>query len=163
RSARYIAAELKRLGLEPAGENGTYLQRIPWVSRTPDTAAVLRVGDQSLKWGTDYLVMPKLGFALALGGQPFGGGVRGNNVPTVYGGRIGDSLIAPDRVRDKVVVFASPAFAFWQRDNLRRYSGARAIVVATLDLGAPAALRVRRETYWDSTGASGVVPLSVIS
>ena len=162
RSARYIAAELKRLGLEPAGDHGTYLQRIPWVSRTPDSMAVLRAGAQTLRWGTDYLLLPKLGFALALGGQPFGGGFRGTDVPTVYAGRIGDSTtIAPDKVRDKVVVFASPTFAFWQRDNLRRYASARAIVVATLDLGAP--YRVRRETYWDSTGASGVVPLTVVS
>jgi hypothetical protein len=163
RSARYIASELKRLGLEPAGNSGTYLQQIPWVSRTPDTTAVLRAGQQPLHWGTDFLVLPKLGFALALGGQPFGGGFRGDAVPTVYGGRIGDSTIAPDLVRGKVVVFASPTFAFWQRDNLRRYGGARAIVLATLDLGAPPAYRVRRETYWDSTRASGVVPLTVIS
>ena len=126
-------------------------------------AAVLRVGERTLRWGTDYLVIPKLGFALALGGQPFGGGFRGEAVPTVYGGRIGDSTIAPDLVRDKVVVFAAPTFAFWQRDNLRRYAGARAIVVATLDLGAPPAYRVRRETYWDSSAASGVVPLTIIS
>jgi hypothetical protein len=163
RSARYIAAELKRLGLEPAGDNGTYLQQIPWVSRTPDTTAVLRVGEQALHWGIDFLVLPKLGFALALGGQPFGGGFRGNAVPTVYGGRVGDSTIAPDLARGKVVVFASPTFTFWQRDNLRRYAGARAIVLATLDLGAPPSYRVRRETYWDSTSASGVVPLTVIS
>jgi len=163
RSAQYIAGELKRLGLEPAGDNGTYLQRIPWVSRTPDTAAVLRVGERTLRWGTDYLVIPKLGFALALGGQPFGGGFRGENVATIYGGRVGDSTVAPELTRDKVVVFAAPTFAFWQRDNLRRYAGARAIVVATLDLGAPAAYKVRRETYWDSTGASGVAPLTVIS
>src|SRR6476660_8959839 len=39
RSAQYIAGELKRLGLEPAGDKGTYLQRIPWVTRTPDTTA----------------------------------------------------------------------------------------------------------------------------
>jgi peptidase M28-like protein len=163
RSARYIAGELKRLGLEPAGDNGTYLQQIPWVSRAPDTTALLRAGSQTLRWGTDYLVLPKLGFALALGGQPFGGGFRGENVPTVYGGRIGDAMVAPDQVRDKVVVFASPTFPFWQRDNLRRYATARAIIVATLDLGAPSAYRVRRQTYWDSTGASGVVPLTVIS
>ena len=163
RSARYIAGELERLGLEPAGDDGTYLQQIPWVSRTPDTAAVLRAGSQTLRWGTDYLLLPKLGFALALGGQPFGGGFRGENVPTIYGGRIGDALIAPELVRDKVVVFASPAFPFWQRDNLRRYASARAIVVTTLDLGAPSAYRVRRETYWDSTGASGVAPLTVVS
>jgi hypothetical protein len=163
RSAQYIAGELERLGLEPAGDNGTYLQRIPWVSRTPDTAAVLRVGERTLRWGTDYLVIPKLGFALALGGQPFGGGFRADNIATVYGGRVGDSTIAPELTRDKVVVFASPTFAFWQRDNLRRYAAARAILVATLDLGAPSAYRVRRETYWDSTGASGVAPLTIIS
>ena len=163
RSARYIARELERLGLEPAGDNGTYLQRIPWVSRTPDTAAVLRVGERTLRWGTDYLVVPKLGFALALGGQPFGGSFRGENVATIYGGRVGDSTIAPELTRDKVVVFAAPTFAFWQRDNLRRYAASRAIVVASLDLGAPAAYRVRRETYWDSTGASGVAPLTIIS
>jgi hypothetical protein len=163
RSARYIAAELKRLGLEPAGDRGMYLQQIPWMSRTPDTTAVLRVGEQTLRWGADYLVIPKLGFALALGGQPFGGGFRGDAVPTVFGGRVGDSTIAPEAVRGKVVVFAAPAFTFWQRDNLRRYAGARAIVLATLDLGAPPAYRVRRETYWDSTAASGVTPLTVIS
>jgi hypothetical protein len=163
RSARYIAGELERLGLEPAGDNGTYLQRIPWVSRIQDTTAVLRAGTATLHWGADYLVLPKLGFALALGGQPFGGGFRGENVATVYGGRIGDALIAPDQVRDQVVVFASPVFPFWQRDNLRRYAVARAIVVATLDLGAPSAYRARRETYWDSTGASGVAPLTVIA
>jgi peptidase M28-like protein len=163
RSARYIAGEVKRLGLEPAGDNGTYLQRIPWVSRTPDTTGVLRVGERTLRWGSDYLVIPKLGFALALGGQPFGGGFHGDNVATVYGGRVGDSTIAPELTRDKVIVFSAPAFAFWQIDNLRRYAAARAIVVATLDLGAPSTFRARRETYWDSTGASGVAPLTILS
>ena len=55
------------------------------------------------------------------------------------GGRIGDSTIAPEQARGKVVIFAPPStdasFAFWQRDNLRRYAGAKAIVIATLDLG----------------------------
>jgi len=163
RSARYIAGELKRLGLEPAGDDGTYLQRIPWVSRTPDTTGILRVGERTLRWGSDYLVLPKLGFALALGGQPFGGGFRGDNIATIYGGRVGDSTVAPALTRNKVIVFSAPAFAFWQLDNLRRYTAARAIVVATLDLGAPSAFRVRRETYWDSTGASGVAPVTIIS
>jgi len=163
RSARYIAGELKRLGLEPAGDDGTYLQRIPWVSRTPDTTGILRVGERTLRWGSDYLVLPKLGFALALGGQPFGGGFRGDNIATIYGGRVGDSTVAPELTRNKVIVFSAPAFAFWQLDNLRRYTAARAIVVATLDLGAPSAFRVRRETYWDSTGASGVAPVTIIS
>ncbi|HET7374961.1 MAG TPA: hypothetical protein VFJ20_16345, partial [Gemmatimonadaceae bacterium] len=29
KTAAYIASELKRLGLEPAGENGTYFQTVP--------------------------------------------------------------------------------------------------------------------------------------
>jgi hypothetical protein len=168
RSANYIAAELKRLGLEPAGDNGTYLQEIPWISRAPDTASALRVGTESFRWGTDFLLLPRIGFALALGGQPFGGSFKGENVPTVYGGRIGDSTIAPELAAGKVVVFAAAgtnrqSFNFWQRDNLRRFAGARAIMVATLDVGAPAAYREIRETYWDTTATGAVGPLTVIS
>lgn len=90
KSATYIAAELKRLGLEPAGDNGTFFQAIPWINRAPDTASALNLGETALKWGTDFIVLPKLGFALALGGQPFGGGFDGRDVPTIFGGRMGD-------------------------------------------------------------------------
>ncbi|MEP6492633.1 MAG: M28 family peptidase [bacterium] len=167
RSANYIAHELARLGLEPAGDHGTFLQAIPWVSRTPDSTSTLQIGATSLHWGTDFLLIPKLGFALALGGQPFGGAFRGENVSSVYGGRIGETTIAPAEARGRVVVFgteaSSPSFAFWQRDNLRRYAEATAIVVATLDLGAPAAYRATRETYWDSASTGEARPLTVIA
>ncbi|HTE44366.1 MAG TPA: M28 family peptidase [Gemmatimonadaceae bacterium] len=167
RSANYIARELARLGLEPAGDNGTFLQAIPWISRTPDSTSTLQIGATSLHWGTDFLLLPKLGFALALGGQPFGGGFRGENVASVYGGRIGGATIAPAEVRGKVVVFGTEAtsasFTFWQRDNLRRYADAKAIVVATLDIGAPAAYRATRETYWDSAATGAARPLTVIT
>ena len=166
RSATYIANELKRLGVEPAGDRGTYFQAIPWIWRAPDSAATLSAGGATFHANTDFLVLPKLGFALALGGQPFGAQFDGDNVPTMYGGRIGDSTIAPERARGKVVVFgpsATPAFAFWQRDNLRRYVDAKAILVATLDLGAPAQYRALRETYWDPSPTPGARPLTVIS
>src|SRR6478735_6147439 len=88
RSATYIASELKRLGLEPGGDNGTYFQAIPWISRAPDSSSVLHVGGATLRADSDFLVVPKIGFALALGGQPFGGSFSGENVSTVYGGRI---------------------------------------------------------------------------
>jgi hypothetical protein len=167
KSANYIAAELKRLGLEPAGDRGTYLQAIPWIVRAPDSTATLRVNGETLRWSTDFVAVPRLGFALALGGQPFGGSFKGDDVPTVYGGRIGDSTIAPDQVAGKVVVFGAPTqrptFAVWQRDDLRRYEKARAILVATLDLGAPGAYEVARETYWDTTNTGAVGPLTLIA
>jgi len=167
RSSTYIAAELRRIGLEPAGDTGTFLQAIPWIRRVPDSAATLTVSGQTFRWGTDLLLLPKLGFALALGGQPFGAAFEGNDVPTIFGGRIGDSTVAPELARGKIVVFAPardrPAYAFWQRDNLRRYRDARAIFVATLDLGAPNNQKVARETFWDSTTTGDATPLAVVS
>jgi hypothetical protein len=166
RSATYIANELKRLGIEPAGDNGTYFQAIPWVSRAPDTSAVLRAGEATFKAFTDFVVIPKIGFALALGGQPFGGAFAGLHFETVFGGRIGDSTITPDLVRGKVVVLATnpqQGFAVWQRDNLRRYVDAKAVLITTLDLGVPAQYRAARDTYWDSNPTPGARPLTLIS
>ena len=159
---------MRRLGLEPAGDGGSYFQAIPWVTRRPDPDATLHAGDVALSADSDFLVLPRVGLQVFLGGQPYGGSFKGEGVATVYGGRIGDStLIAPEAARGKVVVFAPPAdrpaFAFWQRDNLRRYSDATALLVATLDLGAPAAYRSARDTYWDSTGSAGLAPMTVVS
>src|SRR5688572_12310884 len=39
----YIARELARLGLQPAGDNGTFFQRLPVVSRTLASDASLSV------------------------------------------------------------------------------------------------------------------------
>ena len=39
-----------------------------------DTTSIPTVGTATLSWGTDFIGVPKLGFALALGGQPFGAG-----------------------------------------------------------------------------------------
>src|SRR6185436_15622125 len=67
RSANYIASELKRLGLEPAGDRGTYLQAIPWASRRPDPASMLMVGDAMLD-SAAFLLIPRIGLQTFLGG-----------------------------------------------------------------------------------------------
>ena len=53
----YIEREVRRLGLEPAGDNGGYFQNIPLVTRTTvDTAATRSPWAAStLAYGTDYL------------------------------------------------------------------------------------------------------------
>jgi hypothetical protein len=64
------------------------------------------------------------------------------------------------------VVFAAgatPTLNFWTRDNLRRFRDAKAIVVATLDLGNTAPYRATRETYWDPNAVGAARPLTVIS
>jgi len=63
-AAAYIVSEYRKLGLEPAGENGTFYQRYPFPLRAIDTAAV-RFGtvdaarkDQRLVYGTDFYAQP---------------------------------------------------------------------------------------------------------
>ncbi len=95
---RYLAAELKRLGLEPAGENGTYLQLVPLVERAFDESSVVRVGDRTLEAWKDYLL------------RDSGAGQRMiDGVPTVFGGVWGDAtkLISRDAAAGKVVIVAA--------------------------------------------------------
>ncbi|MEP7001914.1 MAG: hypothetical protein ABI969_15610 [bacterium] len=56
----YIAAEAKRFGLIPAGDNGTYFQTIPLKSRSLAAGSRITVGTASLAGGTgrETLVSP---------------------------------------------------------------------------------------------------------
>lgn len=141
----YIAAEFRRMGLEPAGENGTFFQTIPLVTRSLDPASSLRVDGTALELGRDFLPLPRSGSAL-----PFGRELRGDALPVIYGGRIGAEVVTPAQAAGKVVVFAPPRAAggtsdyrFWNRaywpggEGLVRYRDAAAVVVASLDDSPP--------------------------
>ena len=55
RGNAYIASELKRLGLRPAGDSGTFLQRLPLTSYAIDPdQATLRAGPNALAAFKDY-------------------------------------------------------------------------------------------------------------
>lgn len=56
-AAKYLATQFERLGLEPAGESGTYFQRVPIISLTPEpTLAVTGAAAAPLAWKTDYVM-----------------------------------------------------------------------------------------------------------
>jgi hypothetical protein len=55
KGAEYIAREIKRLGLEPAGDNGSYFQFVPVVERRFDERVTLKVGDAVLTPWKDFL------------------------------------------------------------------------------------------------------------
>ncbi|HEV7680579.1 MAG TPA: M28 family peptidase [Pyrinomonadaceae bacterium] len=61
RAAQYLADRFAKLGLKPAGENGSYLQPIQFKTTQllPETS--IKVGDTTLKHGEDFVLLP--GFA----------------------------------------------------------------------------------------------------
>jgi Zn-dependent M28 family amino/carboxypeptidase len=56
-AARYIAAEFRRMGLEPAGDSGTYYHRVPILTLTPNpTVRVLGSTPAELRYRDDYVL-----------------------------------------------------------------------------------------------------------
>ena len=56
-AARYIASQFERLGLEPAGDSGTWFQRVPIISLTPEPAlAVAGATAAPLAWKNDFVM-----------------------------------------------------------------------------------------------------------
>ena len=75
RAAQYLADRFAKLGLKPAGENGTYLQAIKFKSAQVLAESSVKIGDAALKHGEDYVILPPLTFdqADAAGGLVFAG------------------------------------------------------------------------------------------
>ncbi|HEY2378084.1 MAG TPA: M20/M25/M40 family metallo-hydrolase [Gemmatimonadaceae bacterium] len=92
KATAYIAGELKRMGLEPAGDSGTYFQVLPFKMRSVDTNSVITVGDVRLPFGHEWGSAPPTDIVL-------------HDQPIVYGGVLGDSSFIPlDSLKGKVVV-----------------------------------------------------------
>ncbi|CAN5864851.1 M28 family metallopeptidase [soil metagenome] len=54
---KYIASQFRRLGLEPAGDSGSYFQRVPIISLTPTpTLGVSAPAAMPLAWKDDYVL-----------------------------------------------------------------------------------------------------------
>ena len=58
KAAQYIADRFAKLGLKPAGDNGTYLQAIKFRSAQVLPETTVKVGDTTLNHGEDYVVLP---------------------------------------------------------------------------------------------------------
>jgi hypothetical protein len=115
RATKYLAAELKRLGLQPAGDNGTYFQTIPFETIALDPASKITVNGKTLIGGTDFSA-----------GYPSGKLRNLENVPVVYAGSTDDtaSLLPADAGAGKIVVI-NVAPKTWPS---RQYKGAVAVI-----------------------------------
>src|SRR4051812_16252259 len=97
---QYIADEAERLGLVPAGGDGTYFQAVPFVARRFSGSTLLTVGNFSLGGGSD-LVVPAFRGA---GARPLDG------VTAIFGGTQGDTAnaLTAEQAAGKLVVLLLP-------------------------------------------------------
>ena len=135
----YIAAELKRLGVEPAGENGTYFQALPVVVRKYTDKSELSVNGKALHWNQDFVAVPARMPRTSGTGQVIFGGVTGDTV----------NVITREQAAGKIVILApAPAGAGGgfgggggggggggaaAQFRNRRFADALAVVTADLD------------------------------
>jgi hypothetical protein len=115
----YIAAEVKKLGLKPGGENGGYFQTLPYVLRVLDTTSTITAGGATLHAGIDFTAQSN--------GHP----TQYADMPTVYGGVAFDTtnMLSNDQVRGKLVILrpgAQLTQALFQTDGFKRYQAALA-------------------------------------
>jgi len=139
KTAEYIAAEFRRLGLMPAGEAGTWFQAVPFFMAQPAGTA-LTAGDATLTWGTDFV----------LAGRPLPL-VQLHGATVVYGGIVSDttSWMPSGQAGGKVVVLDVRPGADGKRQLVRgltriatnaRFTGAAVVAVVEMDLLAPEVL-----------------------
>ena len=83
----YIAAEARRIGLEPAGDNGGFFQTVPMIIRAADSTSALEVAGSRLTLGQDFVPFPLFPSFL-----PYGAQIQAENAPAFYAGRLGGSL-----------------------------------------------------------------------
>ena len=95
RGNAYIVRELRRLGLQPAGDLGTYLQALPYVTRTVSPKSSITTTDgSSLTLGTDFNVTSR-GTTKII-----------DNAQVIYGGTLGDTsrMISAEQAVNKFVI-----------------------------------------------------------
>jgi peptidase M28-like protein len=136
KASEYVAAEFRRLGLQPAGEGGTYFQTVPLAVVGPDPASRLTVGGEPLVLGSDVVPVN-----LAVGTRPIDG------VQVVFGGPANDPShwITATQAAGKLVVLSLPAGPDGARGYVRpsavaadpRFANAAAIAIGELDLLPP--------------------------
>jgi hypothetical protein len=141
----YIAAELKRLGVKPAGDNGTYFQVLPYHVKKFTDHSRLTVNGNPLAWLTDWVATI----------QPGGNAPRPiRTAEVIFGGTLGDTTtqITAAQAAGKVVVVwpAAPQAAGAGRQGgggggrggfappVNRFADAAAVVTIDLDALTPA-------------------------
>ena len=134
KATAYVAAEFARLGLTPAGDNGSWFQVVPFFRRAPDTRDTLRVDGYVARVGIDYAPLPTAARPRAIDGTQI-----------VYAGLASDpaTWIDSSAAQGKALLFSvlppERRTAATRRTNLAavrntpRFQGAVTIFIAEFD------------------------------
>lgn len=125
RATAYIARELRRLGLTPAGDRGSYFQDVPLYLRWISPRSRVRVGDRDFPLGTHFIPRDNRWAPLSLTGMQ-----------TVYAGPATDGAFTLDSaaVAGRAVVVSAPNG--WRVNRARlsaRYATAAVIIAVALE------------------------------
>ncbi|HXD22022.1 MAG TPA: M28 family peptidase [Gemmatimonadaceae bacterium] len=97
RATAYIEREVKRLGLVPAGDKGSYFQYMPVTARVVTKASSITAGGKTFHPGADF--------------SAAGAAERSVSAPVIFDGTAGDTVnaLSADDVRGKIVVMMAGA------------------------------------------------------
>jgi hypothetical protein len=134
RVTAYIASELKRMGLAPAGDSGGYFQYVPLVLRHFAQSASLTAGSATLRADSDFVPLVVRGTPRDIEGAQ-----------SIYGGVFTDSStwITADQARGKLVIFSagpSSGGAHFYTISIRptsRFAGAAGVAIPMLESAPP--------------------------
>lgn len=92
----YLASEVKRIGLVPMGENGTYFQTLPLKDRSFDPMSSLIAGGASLAYGKEWIALGRATLNMP-------------DLDVVFGGMLGDTArLSAEQAAGKLVVIGVP-------------------------------------------------------
>jgi hypothetical protein len=154
RGTDYIEREVRRLGLLPMGDNGTYFQTLPFKTRSVDSSSALTVGGATLAYGTEWSGRANSSF-------------HHDSLAVVYGGLLGDTTVSltQDQVAGKLIVMQLPQGGGNRslRGASRRFASAAALGIVAPD---PMLAGLRRPTTFvddpDNQALAAALPPTLV-
>lgn len=127
----YIESQVRKLGLKPAGDNGTFFQNMPVTARSVTAASVINAGGKTFHVDRDFVLSaPPSDHKVSAG--------------VIFGGTLGDTTaeLTAEQAKGRIVVMKEPAGGgrgFFRRapGSANPLADAAAIVTVASTLPAP--------------------------
>jgi Zn-dependent M28 family amino/carboxypeptidase len=130
KAADYLAKYMQTLGLKPLGDSGSFLQKIKFKETAVGPETSVKIGDDALKIGTDYYMLP----------VSSNDNIAGGDVVFVGYGLVSDALKRNDMagvdLKGKIVMVLGGVPANLQNDPVAKTKNTFAMIRSLLQSGA---------------------------